>query len=72
MIAFCRSVPGVDIEQFDSDRDRFEVHGADVHWLIEGTLMDSKVTLKALGKALGQPCTTRNVSSLAKLADRLR
>jgi uncharacterized protein (DUF1697 family) len=72
MVAFCTSDVGHDIEQLNSDLDRFEPHGNDLHWLIHGNLMDSAVTLKALAKAIGQPCTTRNMKSLAKLADLLR
>jgi uncharacterized protein (DUF1697 family) len=72
MVAFCATETGRDIERLNSDVDRFEPHGNDLHWLIHGNLLDSAVTLKALAKALGQPCTTRNMKSLAKLADLLR
>jgi uncharacterized protein (DUF1697 family) len=72
MVAFCAADVGHDIERLNGGRDRFTPHGNDLHWLIHGSLMDSAVTLKALAKELGQPCTTRNMKSLAKLADLLR
>ncbi len=72
MVAFCATEVSHDIERLDSDLDRFVPHGNDLHWLIHGNLMDSAIALKALAKELGQPCTTRNMKSLAKLADLLR
>jgi uncharacterized protein (DUF1697 family) len=72
MVAFCATEVSHDIERLDSGLDRFVPHGSDLHWLIHGNLMDSATTLKALAKELGQPCTTRNMKSLAKLADLLR
>jgi uncharacterized protein (DUF1697 family) len=48
-------------------RDAFEFHGRELHWLVHGKLMDSGVKPAALAKALGQPSTNRNVTSLRKL-----
>ncbi len=72
MVAFCRTEPDHAIEGLTNDVDTFEVHGADVHWRIEGGLMSSTVKLSQLTKLLGQPCTTRNTKGLGKLADLLR
>ena len=46
--------------------------GTELHWLIHGGISDSSVKTAVLGRALGQPWTTRNTKSLRKLADRLR
>ena len=59
-------------EALSNDQDRFEVSGTELHWLIHGGLTDSSVKTAVLGRALGQPWTTRNTKSLRKLADRLR
>jgi uncharacterized protein (DUF1697 family) len=48
-------------------RDTFEFHSRELHWLVHGKLMDSGVKPAALAKALGQPSTNRNVTSLRKL-----
>ena len=50
--------------------DRFLVEGRDVHWLIDGRMSDSVVTLPKLTKLIGRN-TTRNISSLTRLCDRL-
>jgi uncharacterized protein (DUF1697 family) len=71
-IVFCRTAPSPEVESLSTDHERFEVHGADVHWLIDGGLMSSAITLQRLPKVLEQPCTTRNTNSLRKLADLLR
>ena len=55
------------MESLSTDHEQFEVHGADVHWLIDGGLMSSAIGLQRLPKVLGQPCTTRNTNSLRKL-----
>jgi uncharacterized protein (DUF1697 family) len=55
-------------EALGSERERFEVHGTEVHWLVHGKLMDSLVKPSVLAKALDQRSTNRNVTSLRKLA----
>lgn len=50
--------------------NRFLVDGRDVHWLIAGRLSDSAITLPKLTKMIGRN-TTRNISSLTRLRDRL-
>jgi uncharacterized protein (DUF1697 family) len=71
-IVFCRTEPSPEVESLSTEHERFEVHGAEVHWLIDGGLMSSAIGLQRLPKVLGQPCTTRNTNSLCKLADLLR
>jgi uncharacterized protein (DUF1697 family) len=72
MVVFCHSEPDHTIESLSTDHEQFQVHGNDVHWHLAGGLMSSALTLPRLAKALGQPCTTRNMNSLAKLAEQLR
>ncbi|MCY7299088.1 MAG: DUF1697 domain-containing protein [Ilumatobacteraceae bacterium] len=71
MVAFCRTSPGHAISEQSTAADRFELHGRELHWLIDGRLTDSKVTLPKLAKLIG-PNTTRNITSLERLALLLR
>jgi len=71
MVAFCRSAPGPAIEATSTDFDRFVVDGREVHWLICGKLTDSTITLPKLAKLIG-PNTTRNITSLERLAELVR
>jgi uncharacterized protein (DUF1697 family) len=48
-------------------QDAFEFHGRELHWLVHGKSMDSAVKPAALARALRQPSTNRNVTSLRKL-----
>lgn len=69
MVVFCRQAPAtVDAA---TEVDRFEVVGREVHWLIAGKLLESKLTLPKLAKLVG-PNTTRNITSLERLADLVR
>ena len=71
MVVFCRTAPNADVAAASTDIDRFVVEGREVHWLIAGKLMDSKVTLPKLVKLIG-PNTTRNITSLERLAEMVR
>lgn len=75
MVAFCRTAPDAAsadaVAAQSTSFDRLEVHGRDVHWLIDGKLTDSKITLPKLVKLIG-PNTTRNITSLERLALLLR
>jgi uncharacterized protein (DUF1697 family) len=48
--------------------DDFHVHGREFYWLCRVKLNESKVSGTVLGKALGIPTTTRNITMLRKLA----
>lgn len=50
--------------------DRFQVRGKEVHWAIASKLSDSVITLPKLVRLIGRN-TTRNITSLRRLADRL-
>jgi uncharacterized protein (DUF1697 family) len=59
-----------EIEKHSTAHDRFHVHGSEVHWLIDSRMSDSSITLPKLAKLIGRN-TTRNITSLTRLADRL-
>ena len=71
-VGFLREAPGTAASRataaLSNDRDRFEVHGSELHWLIHGGMSDTSVKATVLAKALGVPFTTRNTTSLRKLA----
>ena len=71
MVAFCRTPPPAAISEQSTRSDRFEAHGRELHWLIDGKLTDSKITLPKLLKLIG-PNTTRNITSLERLAELVR
>jgi uncharacterized protein (DUF1697 family) len=49
-------------------RDDFHVHGRELYWRGHDGMGQSKVSGAKLEKALGQPTTFRNVTTVAKLA----
>ena len=53
------------------ERDTLVVHRTELHWRVHGVSLDSNVKPSALGKAIGQAMTTRNATSLRKLAAKL-
>ena len=71
MDAFCRAAPSLAVQDRSTDFDRFEVHGRELHWLIAGRLTESTITLTRLAKLIG-PNTTRNITSLERLATLVR
>jgi uncharacterized protein (DUF1697 family) len=74
MVAFLRRKPTAAerkaIEEKSTSSDRLVVDGREVHWLIQGRMMDSELKPKDWD-VLGQPTTTRNKTMLAKLAEKL-
>jgi uncharacterized protein (DUF1697 family) len=74
MVAFLRRKPTAAerkaIEERSTPSDRLVVDGREVHWLIEGRMMDSELKPKDW-EVLGQPTTTRNTTMLTKLAEKL-
>lgn len=74
MVAFLRRRPTATkrkaIEERSTPSDRLVVDGREVHWLIEGRMMDSELK-PSDWDVLGQPTTTRNTTMLAKLAEKL-
>lgn len=76
MVVFLRRAPTAAARKgtaaLSNARDRFEVHGTELHWLIHGGVSDSSVTGSVLSRTVGQPWTSRNTKSLRKLAAQLR
>ena len=74
MVAFVRRKPTAAerkaIEERSTPSDRLVVDGREVHWLIDGRMMDSELKPKDW-EVLGQPTTTRNTTMLTKLAEKL-
>lgn len=54
----------------ESDLDAFHFRGREVYWLCRGRTSDSKVYGGGLEKALGQPATVRNVTTIRKIAEK--
>jgi uncharacterized protein (DUF1697 family) len=71
-VGFLRKAPSASstraTEALSNDQDRFEVHGTELHWLVHGGMSDTSVKSSVLAKAIGVPFTTRNTTSLRKLA----
>jgi uncharacterized protein (DUF1697 family) len=72
MVAFCATEPSPEIEGATTPADAFAVRGREVHWRIVGTTTSSQITLQKLAKVVGQPLTTRNITSLERMAELLR
>ena len=75
MVALLRKAPTAAqrtaIEALSGDVDELQVHGAEVHWRIEGKSLDTALKpkdWKAAGAGLN---TTRNITMLTKLAEKL-
>jgi uncharacterized protein (DUF1697 family) len=48
--------------------DSFVLHGREIYWLRRGRFSDSKMSGPLLERALGQPTTLRNVTTVRKMA----
>jgi uncharacterized protein (DUF1697 family) len=48
--------------------DEFHIHGRELYWLIRGKLSDSSITGAMLEKAVGSPSTSRNITTIRRLA----
>lgn len=75
LVAFLRSPPTAAqkraIAGLSGAVDTLEVHGADVHWRIEGKSLDTELKPKDWKAAGAAPNTTRNITMLTKLVDKL-
>ena len=75
-VTFLRSKPSAAeakaVAALSNDVDTLEIHGAELHQLIHGTLLQSTVKAAALKNALGGvEGTNRNSTMLRKLTDKL-
>jgi uncharacterized protein (DUF1697 family) len=71
MVWFLRAAPDppsvAATHALSNDRDRFEVAGTELYQQVRGGFSDSSVRPAVLARALGQPATARNRTSLQKL-----
>ncbi|HEX6750324.1 MAG TPA: DUF1697 domain-containing protein [Longimicrobium sp.] len=72
-VIFVRDEPGADAKKrlaaLESDDDRFAVHAREVYWWRRnGRMSDSLITGPQLAKAIGQPGTNRNLTTVRKMA----
>lgn len=70
-IGFLRKAPPkatvVKVRDLAGERDRLEIVGGELYWLIRGGFMDSKLGGAALEKVVG-PTTLRNLNTVRKIA----
>ena len=55
-----------------TEYDEFHVFGREVFWRTRGRSSDSRIKPGAFANAFGDPGTARNITTVRKLADRLR
>jgi uncharacterized protein (DUF1697 family) len=55
-----------------TDYDDFAVFGREIYWRTRGNSSDSTITPAMFGRAFRRPTTARNVTTVRKLADKLR
>jgi uncharacterized protein (DUF1697 family) len=75
-VTFLKSSPSArqraDLEALSNDFDTLVVDKADVHWLMRGRSIDTKLTTKKWEKILGpRSSTSRNVTMLGKLLEKI-
>ena len=73
-IGFLRNSLGPDrcraLAALETGYDEFHPNGRELYWLCHGRISDSKAWGSALDRALGEPATFRNVTTVRKLAAR--
>ena len=71
-IGFLGSEPGASARKavlaLGTTTDVFQLRGRELYWLRRGKFSESKMSGNALEKALGQPATLRNVTTVRKIA----
>ena len=60
------------IVSLNTDYDELHVFGREVFWRTRGRSSDSKIKPTAFARALGDPGTARNITTVRKLAAKLR
>ena len=55
-----------------TDTDDLHLHRRELYWLCRGRISDSKVWRPPLEKVIGGPGTMRNLTTVRKLAAKLR
>jgi uncharacterized protein (DUF1697 family) len=73
-VAFLRKAPGRSARKallaLANPVDEFEVRGREVYWLRHRELGESLLSNNLMEKTLGQPATTRNMTSIRKIVDK--
>lgn len=71
-VTFLRAAPDADaagrLAALETDDDRLAVHARELYWWTRGRLSDSRVTGAQMEKAMRQPGTSRNLTTVRKLA----
>lgn len=74
-VAFLKRQPGARVAErlhgMRTDYDDLLVHGRELYWLARGRMSDSKVWRTPMEKVLDGPATSRNVTTVRKLAAKL-
>jgi len=74
-VAFLKAHPGRQVVErlhgMRTDYDELRVHGRELYWLARGRSSDSMVWRTPMEKILGGPATSRNVTTVRKLAGKL-
>jgi uncharacterized protein (DUF1697 family) len=74
-VAFMKRHPGEQVAErlhaMRTDYDELLMHGRELYWLARGRMSDSKVWRTPMEKVLGGPATSRNVTTVRKLAGKL-
>lgn len=74
-VAFLKQHPGTQVAErlhgMRTEYDELRVEGRELYWLARGRISDSKVWRTPMEKVLGGPATSRNVTTVRKLADKL-
>ena len=74
-VAFLKQHPGKPVAErlhgMRTDYDELLVQGRELYWLARGRTSDSKVWRTPMEKILGGPATSRNVTTVRRLAERL-
>lgn len=74
-VAFLKEHPGRQVAErlrgMRTDYDELRVEGRELYWLARGRTSDSKVWRTPMEKVLGGPATSRNVTTVRKLAAKL-
>ncbi len=75
-VAFLKQHPGTQVAErlhgMRTDYDELRVEGRELYWLARGRTSDSVVWRTPMEKVLGGPATSRNVTTVRKLAARLQ
>ena len=74
-VAFLKKHPGKPVAErlhaMRTDYDELLVHGRELYWLARGRTSDSTVWRTPMEKVLGGPATSRNITTVRKLAEKL-